>query len=273
MILLPPGMVYAVPAKAVTEAVELGAKISGRTLSPAARAAAEAAARAAARQYGDEVVRLVGAGGLEVLEQSARHGGEFWRLALLHPGAVRSLALHGDELLPLVRRIGPEVLTLEARAPGLASRVAAELGEGMVTPLARASADDASRLLGYAAKADSPATKTLLLETYRNSRQPGRFLEALDWSRIMATGLSAAAIVAAYKISDGVSTGMTVMAEKHPEQFGEVVKTVLAPFRWGLFALWLILLLPLAAWSYRLTKKIRRKPAVRPDDPDRHDAR
>ena len=89
----------------------------------------------------------------------------------------------------------------------------------------------------------------------------------------MATGLSAAAIVAAYKISDGVSTGMTIMAEKHPEQFGEVVKTVLAPFRWGLFALWLILLLPLASWSYRFTKKIRRRPAVKPDDPERRDAR
>lgn len=268
-----PGAAQAIPAKAVTEAVELGAKISGRTLSPAARAAAEAAARTAARQYGDDVVRLVGRGGLEMLEQGARHGDEFWRLALRNPEAARSLALHGDQLLPLARRVGPEVLVLEAKAPGLAARVAAELGDDMVAPLARASADDASRLLGYAAKADSPATRALLLEKYRASRYPARFLEAFNWSRIMATGLSAAAIVAAYKISDGIESGVEILAEKHPEHFVAVLGTMLAPFRWGLLLLWLILLYPLARWSWRLGRKFRSAPSAKAPETERKDDR
>ncbi len=247
----------ALPAGAVRKAVELGAKVSRRALSPAAREAAELAARKAAAKYGDEALRLVGKGGLEVLEQGAKHGNAFWRPALKHPALLKSLVRNGDELIPLARRIGPEVLILEAKAPGLAARVASELGDDMVGRLAKASADDTPRLLGYAAKADTPATKALLLEKYAASRHPSRFLQAFDWSRIMAGGLSAGAIVAAYKISDGIGTGVKTLAEKHPEQFGKIAERVLSPFRWGLLALFALLLFPLARRIFRRAGKNR----------------
>ncbi len=242
---LPP--VFSAPvAKAVTEAVEFAARRSGKTLTPAAREAAETALRRTAAQYGDEVLQAVRLGGLEALEQGGTHGPEIWRLAKGYPAAARGLALHADEWLPLIRRTGPEFLAIEARAPGLGTRITAEFGDDAVRRLANAPADDLSRLLGYGGKADSPETRKLLLDSYTKSSKPSYFLEQLNWKQIMAAGLSTAAIVAAYKVSDGAAEGLVTVAKESPEVF-------MAPARWGAGGLLLIL----AAWM--LWHILRRK--------------
>ena len=197
-----------IAARAVAETVETAAKRSGRILDAGMKKTLEKRLFGLAARYGDDVLPAVRRGGLEAMEEGAKHGEGFWKLCRRNPKAARLLALRADELLPLVRRIGDEALEVELRAPGSAALIAREFGDAAVRHLAKAPRSDIVKLLGYAARADSPATKRLLFRSYRNARRPPRFLEALDWKRIMATGLSAAAITAAYKTSDGLQQGL-----------------------------------------------------------------
>lgn len=195
----------------VEETVEIAAKRSGKTIGKTAEATIGDELIEAMGKYGDDVIPLVREGGLEVLEQGAKHGDDFWRLCKQVPDASRAMALHADELIPLAKRIGPEVLEIEAKAPTMAAKVASEFGDDAVKVLAK-HPEDTTRLVGYAAKADSPETARLLYETYKKSANPSAFLEHLNWKHIMAAGLSSAAIISTYQISDGVQEGF-----KNPE--------------------------------------------------------
>ncbi|MCQ2377799.1 MAG: hypothetical protein MJ016_01125 [Victivallaceae bacterium] len=232
--------------KAIDETLEIAAKRSGTALSRGMRSKLGNTLVKLSARYGDDVLKIVREGGLEAIEQGARHGDDFWRFCRTVPEASRSLALHADDLLPLARRIGPEVLKVEARAPGMALRVAGEFGDDAIRLLAKKPPQDISRLVGYAAKADSPATKQLLLEKYTASKNPAKFLESFTWKHVMAGGLSAAAITAAHKISDGVETGL-----KNPETAQDFFHEIIAPFQYGLLALFGIVLFPLGAICIR----------------------
>lgn len=232
--------------KSVEETLEFAAKRSGRPLAEGTKITLGREMLKITAKHGDDVLPLIRNGGLEVLEQGIRHGDDFWKLCKAVPEASRSLALHSDELLPLAKRIGPDVLHLESKAPGLAVRFAKEFGDDGVRFVARKAPQDASQLLGYASKADSPATKRLFFETYQKSKNPSAFLQALNWKNIMAGGLSTAAIVSAYKVSDGIQEGI-----KDPKAAKQVVDTTLSPFRYALYALFAILLIPLGIKSVR----------------------
>ena len=225
--------------KGVEETLEIAAKRSGRTLAKGTRITLSREMLKIAAKHGDDVLPLVRHGGLEVLEQGIRHGDDFWRLCKAFPEASRSLALHSDELLPLAKRIGPEILRIEAKAPGLSARFAREFGDDGVRFVAKNAPQDVTRLLGYARKADSPATKKLFFETYKKSRNPSAFLNALNWKNVMAGGLTAAAIVGAYKVSDGLQVAM-----KDPGTAQKVVETMTFPFRYALLALLVVAFLP-----------------------------
>ena len=227
-----------IASKVVEETIEAAAKRSGRALSKTAEKKLGVELLEMAGKYGDDVMPLVREGGLEVLEQGAKHGDDFWRLCKQVPGASRAMALHADDLIPLAKRIGPEVLEIEARTPGMAARIAGEFGDDAVKVLAKHNPQDTTRLLGYAAKADSPETSRLLYETYTKSSNPGAFLDHLNWKHIMAGGLSAAAILAAYKTSDGLQEGL-----KNPEVAKEVSQSVTRPVSYFLYGLASLVLL------------------------------
>ena len=216
--------------KTVEETLELAAKKSGKVLSKTAESKLGRELVEAAAKYGDDVMPIVREGGLEVLEQGAKHGDDFWRLCKQVPAGSRALALHADDLMPLARRIGPEVLQIEAHSPGMAAQIAEKFGDDAVKLLAK-QPQDTTRLLGYAAKADSPETAQLLYKTYANSPNPTGFLERLSWKQIMAGGLSAAAIVAAggsaaaiYQVGDGLQDGLS-----NPETAERVAMSVTKP--------------------------------------------
>ncbi len=78
--------------------------------------------------------------------------------------------------------------------------------------IAQHSPEEVLRLLGYMAKADSPATKKLFAETVMKSKETSVFLRALNCKNIMTGGLTTAAIIFAYKVSDGLQEGV-----KNPE--------------------------------------------------------
>lgn len=245
-------------AKIVGEAVEQAAKRSGKTLAPAARKAANQTAKKLATQYGDDVLKVVADGGLETLNQGLKHGDDFWHLARLRPAAARVLALHADDLVPLAKRLGPTVLDLEVKAPGISRRLVATFGDDAIKQLAHAPAADLPRLVGYAQKADNPATAKMLLDYYGKASSGTAFLDHLSWKHIMSSGLSAAAIIAAFQVSTGVREGLETTAENSPETFAQTVDSLTAPVRVGLYALVVVLLLPLAGWSWRRFRRSQR---------------
>lgn len=229
-----------VGGSSMNEVVEVAAKVSGRTLTPAMRKAAIEELERGVVKYGDDAVRATRHGGLELVESASKHGDDIWRFSSNVPAASRALAMRPDELLPLTRRIGTEVLELEAKNPGIASHVVAQFGDDAVKHLAQhASPSDLSRLAGYAAKADSPATKALLYDTYK--REGTHFLDKLNWKHIIAGGLSASMILGAYEVGAGVREGvnevgkgtregLTEVAKNHPETFRDTTVGIVDRF-------------------------------------------
>ena len=238
---------FAVPVSATrkiaSETIEAAAKKSGKALTPAMRKASEKALIQASKQYGDDVFKVVSRGGLEALEQGGKHGKIFWELCAHTPQAARSLALHADDLLPIARRIGPDFMKLEAHVPGLGKQAVTCFGDDAVKLLSKMPADDAAKLIRFGAKADSPRTAKLLLDGCTKSS--GKILQHLDGKRIVAIGLSAAMVTAAYKVSNGVEDGLTEMAADSPEHFTKAVSCPLVyavicgafVFAWFIFPL------------------------------------
>ena len=233
----------------IQETIEAAAKLSGKMLSTSSRKTAEKILSKAVQKYGDDALKIVKHGGIEAVKQGAKYGDDFWRLARhASPQAARSLALHADELMPIAKRLGTSFVKLESKVPGLASKVVAEFGDDTARHLAKhAAPNDISKLLGLASRADSPATKKLLLEKYRKGGST--FLKNLDSKKIMVAGLTASMVITAYKISDGIETGIEKTAEKNPNAFKDVVNNLTFPikilfvilvilFVWPVFRVW-----------------------------------
>ena len=233
----------------IQETIEAAAKVSGKVLSSSSGKAAGKILTKVVQQYGDDTLKVVKNGGIEAIKQGRKYGADFWKLAKhASPQTVRSLALHADELMPVAKRIGPQFIHLENKIPGLASKVATEFGDDAVRYLAKnASPNDVSKLLGFAGRADSPATKKLLFESYRKGGTS--ILKKLDTKKILALGLTASMITAAYKVSDGIETGIEQVAKNNPETFQNVIGNLVLPFQilvgilvllfaWPLLKLW-----------------------------------
>lgn len=220
----------------VRETVERACVVSGReAVERGARESIEHAVAGAVRRQGPAAARAVQHGGLELLEAAARHGDEVLTLAKqVGPAGQRVLALEADRLLPLARQYGPTVLDLEARAPGLGGRVFKTFGTELAPAVAReAATEDLPRLLLAAGRADSPATRAMLWQGYKQGG--GEFLERIDWKVVMAVGASAAVIHAAHRTTAPFDAAGDVMRE-NPELTAETVARVAgwAGFGWGI---------------------------------------
>ena len=232
--------------KVIQSTLSAAAKVSGKTLSPALRKTMTKSLSLAVKKHGEAALKATRLGGLEVLKQGSKYGDDFWRIVCkAEPRAVRSLALHAEELLPIAKRVGPRFLELEARAPGLGKHVVACFGDKGAKTLAHAPANDISRLVGAAKRADTPATRKLLFEKYCGSADRELFLNKLNWKVILASGLSSAAVIAAYKSSNGVEKSLILAAEKCPEGVFKTAGVLIAPFGFLLFGVILLGLWPL----------------------------
>ena len=117
-------------AKAIQSTLTAAAKVSGKTLSPALRKTMFKSLSVAVAKHGEAALKATRLGGLEVLKQGSKYGDDFWRVVCkAEPQAVRSLALHAEQLLPIAKRVGPKFLELEARTPGLGKHVVACFGD------------------------------------------------------------------------------------------------------------------------------------------------
>ena len=199
------------------------------------------------------------------MKVAKKYGDDVWKFASKAPAGARALAMRPKELLPLTRRIGTEVLELEAKSPGLTKHVVKNFGDDGVRYFAKhVPANDATRLVGYAGRADNPATRQMLMDYYKKGGT--HFLDKLNWKHIMSGGLSVAAITAAYQVSDGIQEGLTTVAESSPETFkettGHVIDRLTMPviipatlFGIGLAAIWLF-----RYWQRSRRKQIIAKP-------------
>ena len=67
------------------------------------------------------------------------------------------------------------------------------------------------------------------------------------WKVVAAGGAAAGAVVASYKVSNGVEEGMKTVAKEHPEEFSRSLSVLTWPLRWGL----LILMCVSGWWLWR----------------------
>ncbi|MBT3378618.1 MAG: hypothetical protein HN406_23625 [Lentisphaerae bacterium] len=210
------------------EAIEAAARLSGRHLDDASRVALRRTVSTATRRHGDDVLLAMRHGGIELAEAAARHGDDVWKWSSRVPGVSRSLALHADNLVPMTRRLGKNVLRLEAKAPGLPRMLATRYSDDIASSFVRSvRPNDATRTAGFLAKADGPATRTLLLRRYRETE--GKILKWLDWKTVMAFGLTAAVVTSAHEVSDGVQEGLKTVSQTSPETFGRTLTDTVAP--------------------------------------------
>ena len=185
----------AAPAVLIRETIEAAAKVSGKTLTRSAGHSARIALEKAMVQYGDDAARIVKAGGLETLQAGTKYGDDFWRLCKKSsPDTIRRFSLHADDWMPHIKRIGDDFIRLEEKAPGLGIKAVQTFGDDAVKIFSQAPADDLSRMIGYAKRAESPAAKKYFLETYKKGGS--KFLDSLNGKKILAGGLSIAAITA-----------------------------------------------------------------------------
>lgn len=196
------GIVTNVSAQAVEFAVEQAAKVSGRKITgTAAKTAATAQVKHLAQTHGAGVLKVVEDSGLEMLEAVPKHGDDLMQIAMrASPQARRALALNVDEMLPLTKRVGLDALELEAKVPGLSTRAFQVFGDDAGKVLAKSiPTEDIPRLVKYGEKADSAATKNLLLTRYK-TEGPSLF-QRIPPQLVLSVGLSSAMLLGIHDLS------------------------------------------------------------------------
>lgn len=217
---------------AIDEVIEIANKLSGKkVLSSASKRKLTQQLTKEVALHGDDALRATKMGGIELVEAATKYGDDVYKFAKKVPGATRTLALHADELVPLTRRLGTNVLTIEAKAPGLTKHIISNFGDDAVKVFAKKiDPKNMTKLVGYAERCTSKEAKKLLLKEC--IKTDGKILKHLNWKHIMSGGLSVAMITSAYKVSDGVETGLKDIAKNHPEQFSDTIISMLKTVTW-----------------------------------------
>ena len=211
-----------VASRFIDDSLKIAQKVSGKSIGPAARKTAAEQLRLASLRHGDDAIKAVRSGGLELMQAATRYGDDIWKYARAVPAGSRALALHPEKYLPLCRQFGDDILRIEAKAFSAAPKVAQHFGNDGVRYFANhVPPAIIPKLTGLAARAESPAVKKLLLKAYKD--KGGKLFNRLNWKNILATGLSASMIIGTYQVSDGIQEGIATVSEKSPEQFRKII--------------------------------------------------
>jgi hypothetical protein len=207
----------------VREAVEMAFRRSGREVAEkATREAVEQSVEVGVATYGPRAAQAVAEGGVELVEAVAKYGDDVMRVAVdATPAARRALALEPARMVPLVRELGVEAVEIEARSPGLARRIFTSFGDDGARQIARqVPADDVPRLLAYAEKADSPATRRALLEAYE--KEGRSIFERIPPKLVLAGGLSVSMVYGTHRMTAPFAAAANAM-EDNPDLPRDVV--------------------------------------------------
>jgi hypothetical protein len=181
------------------------------------------------RTYGDDVLKVVDDAGFELLEAAPRYGDEIVEFAMkASPQGRRAFAQNLPELLPLARRFGTEALELEAKSPGLSVRAFKIFGADAGKVVARnVPAEDVPRLVKYAEKADTPATRKLLLEAYE--KEGKSLFERVPAKLVFASGLTVSMLYGTHRVTAPIRA-IADTIDKSPEVADTAVRHF---FAWG----------------------------------------
>jgi len=151
------------------------------------------------KRFGTETLTEVGD---DLVIAALEHGDDVISLAArVSPKARRVFAQRVPELLPIARRLGPEILELEAKSPGIARQIHLCFGDQATRQIARTvPAEDLPRLLKYGQSADAPATKKLLLKKY--AAEGADLFRRVPPSLVLAGGLSASMLYGAHRVTE-----------------------------------------------------------------------
>ena len=220
-------------------------QLAEHTLSPIGKEAADQVAK-------ELVESAVSMSGKEAVEQTSKtlqtqlaatiskYGDAVVSLARRIPEATQALATRAPQLLPMAERLGDDIVRIEARAPGYAEMAAKAFGKDELPRLLKLPKPEMEGVLRLSSHIIEPRAAKLLLE---GSEKGGiNFLEKISGTQILATGLSAAAILAVMegmgKIPPGQETAKTMAGE---------VRVILLPITavgaclfavWGGLAIW-----------------------------------
>jgi len=238
----------------IEETLQRAAGRSGRELAEEGlRKSTSEALERLVKQHGGDVLKVVEDGGLELLEGAARYGDEVIDIAKkASPTARRAFACDLPNLLPLVQRVGAESLELEARTPGLASKIYHAFGDDAGGFIAKnVPTQDVPRLLSYAEKADNSVTRDMLLEAYK--KEGKSLFERVPPKLVVASGLTASMILGTHRMTAPASAlGDAIrdnekVAEKAVDAAGKALRSLMA----GLCLLLGVVVLCIL-WRFRL---------------------
>ncbi|HOU56261.1 MAG TPA: hypothetical protein PLZ82_05025 [Smithellaceae bacterium] len=234
----------------IERTIQKAAKTSGREIVElGAQKQARETLERLVKTHGDEVLKVVDDAGLELLQSVPKYGDEVVEMAMkVSPKARRALARNIPEMLPLARRVGVEALELEAKTPGLSTRVFNVFGDDAAKIIAKdVPTEDIPKLLKYGEMADSEKTRKLLLETYKKGGK--RFLDNIPPNLVMASGLTAAIIYTAIRVTDPIPREPMT-----PEHFVDFLKSTIP---WAMLLLLVVIILLL--WRFGLMPWHRKK--------------
>ena len=225
VLMLPGQCARAVGGTAARETLRLAARQSGKeVLSGTAERAAIRTLKQLTARHGDDVLRLVREGGLEMLDALPRHGDNLVRVSRqLSPQGRRMLAMHSDQLMPLAMRSGPQVVELAARNPGVYPQAIRLLGNDSAGRLLmEVPASDLPRLLRYVEAADTPATRDLILQAYR--KEGSNLFQRIPPRLVLAGGISAAMIHGTHRVTAPAQELSHAIARAEPAEVMDIAE-------------------------------------------------
>lgn len=105
------------------EIAKVALKASGKAVAPDAVKASAKTLEKAASRCGDDIAEVAMRGGMEVAEQSIKHGGAFVRYVkaagAYSDDAVKAIARNADDVVRYTAKYGDDVVVLGCKAPGV----------------------------------------------------------------------------------------------------------------------------------------------------------
>ena len=151
----------------------------------------------------EAITRLTTTGGTNFLRGLEKYKGEFIDLSMkLSDDGVRVLSRKCDHLMPLAKKFGPEIVELEAKAPGVHSLVIKHYGPESLELFARKiPSSDITHLLQLAERAKDKTAKDMIVKTY--VREGRSFFEKIPPKLVIAVGVGGGLVFIAKGVGDG----------------------------------------------------------------------
>jgi len=211
------------------------------------------------KTHGDDVLKVVDDAGIELLEAVPKYGDDVVEIAMkASPEARRAFAKNIPDMLPLARRVGIEAVELEAKSPGLATKVFQVFGDDAAKGIAKnVPKEDIPGLLRYAENADNNQTRELLLETYK--KEGKTLFERIPPSLVLSSGLTAAMLYGTHRMTEPGRKLSDKIDKLDPSGAEKVINQLITSgTAWG--AVVLLALIVLLLWRFGLMPWHRIKP-------------